>query len=49
MEDAHMKTAEEVAEYFRVDIDKGLSEGQVKSNLDKYGPNGELIHRHYCT
>jgi len=34
-----MKTAEEVAEYFRVDTDKGLSEGQVKSNLDKYGPN----------
>jgi len=34
-----MKTCEETADYFRVDFEKGLSDSQVKSALEKYGEN----------
>jgi len=34
-----MKTWEQCCDYFGVNVDRGLSPSQVKSNLDKYGPN----------
>ncbi|XP_049938241.1 calcium-transporting ATPase sarcoplasmic/endoplasmic reticulum type isoform X1 [Schistocerca serialis cubense] len=39
MEDAHVKTVEEVVNYFNVDIDRGLTPDQVKKYQEKYGPN----------
>lgn len=41
MEDGHVKTVEEVVNYFNVDSDKGLSPDQVKRNQEKYGLNGK--------
>lgn len=41
MEDAHVKTVEEIQNYFNVDPEKGLSPDQVKRNQEKYGLNGE--------
>lgn len=41
MEDAHIKTVNEVLKYFDSDPERGLSPDQVKKNQDKYGPNGE--------
>ena len=38
-----MKTWEQCCDYFGVNVDRGLSPSQVKSNLDKYGPNGKII------
>ena len=43
MEDAHAKPWEDVVDYFRVDVDKGLSTAQVVNYQEKYGPNGELL------
>ena len=39
-----MKTWEQCCDYFGVNVDRGLSPSQVKSNLDKYGPNGEHFY-----
>jgi len=39
MEDAHAKPWEDVVDYFRVDVDKGLSTAQVVNYQEKYGPN----------
>nr|CAH7724389.1 unnamed protein product [Callosobruchus chinensis] len=39
MEDAHMKTVEEVHNYFGTDPERGLSSDQVKKFQEKYGPN----------
>jgi len=42
MDQAFSKTTEEVTAFFGVDENVGLTEEQVKKNLEKYGPNGEL-------
>ena len=39
MELAHAKTSQEVADFFGVDTEKGLTPEQVKRNQEKYGPN----------
>ncbi|XP_036379139.1 sarcoplasmic/endoplasmic reticulum calcium ATPase 1 isoform X1 [Megalops cyprinoides] len=39
MENAHTKSASEVLENFNVNENTGLTLEQVKSNLEKYGPN----------
>jgi len=39
MELAHAKTVQEVADFFGVDTEKGLTLEQVKRNQEKYGPN----------
>jgi len=39
MEDGFTKPWEDVVEFFRVDPDVGLSQAQVASNQEKYGPN----------
>lgn len=41
MEQAYTKTVEEVAEYFHVDLETGLTDEQIKKARDKYGPNGK--------
>lgn len=43
MEDGHSRTVEDVTGFFGTDPEKGLTASQVKSNQEKYGPNGELI------
>jgi len=42
MEDGYQKTWEECTGYFRVDVERGLSPGQVEEHKKKYGPNGEF-------
>jgi len=39
MEDGFQKTWQECCDRFNVDTERGLSEGQVKKNLEQYGPN----------
>lgn len=39
MEQAYTKTVEDVAEYFGVDLETGLTDDQIKKARDKYGPN----------
>ncbi|XP_075220181.1 ATPase sarcoplasmic/endoplasmic reticulum Ca2+ transporting SERCA isoform X3 [Lycorma delicatula] len=39
MEDGHIKTVEEVLNYFSVDSERGLTPDQIKRNQEKYGPN----------
>ena len=48
MEDGFQKTWQECCDRFNVDTERGLSEGQVKKNLEQYGPNGKwkLKHEH---
>lgn len=41
MEDGHMKTVDEVLNYFSTDPERGLTPDQVKRNQEKYGPNGK--------
>lgn len=41
MDSAHTKSASEVLENFSVNENTGLTLEQVKSNFEKYGPNGE--------
>lgn len=41
MEDAHIKTVDEVIKYFGADPERGLTPDQVNKNQEKYGPNGE--------
>ena len=41
MEDGYMKTWEQCCDHFGVNVDRGLTQDQVKKNLDKYGPNGK--------
>lgn len=41
MDDAHVKTVDEVQNYYNVDPEKGLSIDQVRRNQEKYGLNGE--------
>ena len=41
MENAHSKESEDVLSNFGVTEETGLSQEQVKNNLDKYGFNGE--------
>lgn len=36
------KIKEEIATFYNVDESKGLSDEQVKQNLERYGPNGML-------
>lgn len=43
MEDAHIKSVEEVVKYFDVDVDRGLSPDQIKKYQAKYGPNGKSL------
>lgn len=43
MEDGHIKSVDEIINYFGVDADKGLSPDQVKRNQEKYGLNGEYF------
>ena len=43
MEQAYTKTVEDVADYFGVDLETGLTDEQIKKNRDKYGPNGMLL------
>lgn len=42
MEDAHIKTVDEVLNYFNTDQERGLTLDQVKKYQEKYGPNGKL-------
>lgn len=42
MDNAFVKSAEEVCQYFGVDENVGLSDDQVKRNTEKYGPNGKF-------
>ncbi|XP_070573118.1 calcium-transporting ATPase sarcoplasmic/endoplasmic reticulum type-like isoform X2 [Ptychodera flava] len=39
MEHAHMKSVDEILQYFNVNESQGLSPEQVKSQQEKYGPN----------
>ncbi|CAG8738037.1 3054_t:CDS:2, partial [Gigaspora rosea] len=39
LEYAHVKTAEEVLDFFKVDINRGLTEDQVRENETKFGKN----------
>ena len=41
MEDAWTKPGDEVINYFKSDIETGLSDEQVARNQEKYGPNGK--------
>ena len=41
MEDAHMRKWQECCDKFNVGLERGLSQDQVKKNLEQYGPNGE--------
>ena len=41
MENAHTKSTTEVLENFGVNENTGLTLEQVKTHLEKYGPNGE--------
>ena len=43
MEQAYTKTVEDVADYFSVDLETGLTDDQIKKNRDKYGPNGKFL------
>lgn len=43
MEDGHIKTVDEVVNYFGVDPERGLTLDQVKRNQEKYGPNGKCL------
>ena len=43
MEQAYTKTVEDVAEYFGVDLETGLTDDQIKKARDKYGPNGKFL------
>jgi Ca2+ transporting ATPase len=40
MELGHTKSWQEVLDYYGVDMEKGLSDEQVRKNQEKYGPNG---------
>ena len=40
MEEAFQRPWEDVLEHFRVDPERGLAMEQVRSNQEKYGPNG---------
>lgn len=42
MDLAHTKTADESCAFFGVDPNVGLTDDQIKKNLEKYGPNGKL-------
>lgn len=42
MEDAHTKSVDEVVHNFRTDGNTGLSDEQIKSAYEKYGPNGKF-------
>ena len=46
MEDGFQKTWQECCDRFNVDTERGLSEGQVKKNLEQYGPNGKWKSKH---
>lgn len=42
MENAHTKSTSEVLKHFDVNENNGLTPEQVKTNVEKYGPNGEF-------
>uniref|UniRef100_A0A673BMY7 Cation-transporting P-type ATPase N-terminal domain-containing protein n=1 Tax=Sphaeramia orbicularis TaxID=375764 RepID=A0A673BMY7_9TELE len=48
MENAHTKSATEVLDNFGVNENTGLTLDQVRTNLDKYGPNGEYFITPVC-
>ena len=43
MEQAYMKTSEEVLEYFKVSEEDGLTPERVETQREKYGLNGECL------
>ncbi|KAK3566171.1 hypothetical protein QTP86_028438 [Hemibagrus guttatus] len=43
MENAHIKSVEEVYSYFNVNESTGLSLDQVKRQKEKWGPNGTMF------
>lgn len=48
MEQAHVKTSEEVLAHFSTDSEKGLTEDQVRRYQEKYGLNGMCWLFHVC-
>ena len=40
MENSHIKTTDEVLNYFNVDEEVGLSDEQVKRQVERFGYNG---------
>ncbi|CAG8570883.1 6205_t:CDS:10 [Ambispora leptoticha] len=49
MEDAYVKTIEEVVNYFNVDIDKGLTQEQVLEAQNQHGKNGMYCEPSFLT
>lgn len=50
MEDAHIKTVDEVVNYFSTDSERGLTTDQVKKYQEKYGPNGKsFLYEFLCS
>ena len=45
MELPHTKSVEEVLDYFSVKETEGLSPDEVEQQRQKFGPNGEIVHR----
>ena len=43
MDDAYQKNSDECLNFFGVELETGLSPGQVEANRKKYGLNGEEI------
>jgi len=41
MEDAHIKSVEEILTFFNTNDETGLSDEQVQQAQEKYGPNGK--------
>ena len=43
MEASHTKSVEEVLDFFNVDEATGYTDDQVKTGIEKYGPNGKTF------
>ena len=43
MEHAHMKSTEEVLEYFQVSVNDGLGAANVEKGREKFGLNGMIV------
>jgi hypothetical protein len=48
MDDAFIKSTEEVLDFFQVDIDKGLTQNQVEDSTRRFGKNGMFFFITYC-
>lgn len=44
MESAYVRSTQEVLGHFQVTEDRGLSDDEVKQQLEKYGKNGTRSH-----